>query len=130
METNILKYMAFVESVRHGSFTKAAETLGCSQSGVSRMVADLEHDWNVKLMERGRNGIELTPEGRDLFGYASDLCGSYDSLRSRVEEINGLDIHVTKIEDRRIEEAIVRKMPPEEIAEGEKDDSGKDKDEE
>ena len=92
METNILKYMAFVESVRHGSFTKAAETLGCSQSGVSRMVADLEHDWNVKLMERGRNGIELTPEGRDLFGYASDLCGSYDSLRSRVEEINGLDI--------------------------------------
>ena len=23
METNILKYMAFVESVRHGSFTKA-----------------------------------------------------------------------------------------------------------
>ena len=92
METNILKYMAFVESVRHGSFTKAAETLGCSQSGVSRMVADLEHDWNVKLMERSRNGIELTPEGRDLFGYASDLCGSYDSLRSRVEEINGLDI--------------------------------------
>ena len=45
-------------------------------------------------------------------------------------KINGLDIHVTKIEDRRIEEAIVRKMPPEEIAEGEKDDSGKDKDEE
>ena len=28
--------------------------------------------------------------------------------------INGLDIHVTKIEDRRIEEAIVRKLPPEE----------------
>ena len=30
--------------------------------------------------------------------------------------INGLDIHVTKIEDRRIEEAIVKKLPPEETS--------------
>ena len=30
--------------------------------------------------------------------------------------INGLDIHVTKIEDRRIEEAIVKKLPPEEAS--------------
>ncbi len=35
--------------------------------------------------------------------------------------INGLDIHVTKIEDRRIEEAIIRKIPAEE-------DKGEDKD--
>ncbi len=40
--------------------------------------------------------------------------------------INGLDIHVTKIEDRRIEEAIVKKLPPEET----KDESSEKKDKE
>lgn len=44
METNIQKMQALLETVRTGSFTRAAESLSYSQSGVSRMVADLETD--------------------------------------------------------------------------------------
>ena len=42
MDMNILKYMAFLKAVEYGSFTRAAEALNYSQSGVSRMIHDLE----------------------------------------------------------------------------------------
>ena len=60
MESSIQKYQALVETVRQGSFTAAAERLGYSQSGVSRMVGDLERGWGVTLLERGRGGVRLT----------------------------------------------------------------------
>ena len=44
VETNIQKMQVLLETVRAGSFTRAAERLSYSQSGVSRMVADLEAD--------------------------------------------------------------------------------------
>lgn len=51
MEMNILKYMAFIKTAEYGSFTKAAEVLHYSQSGISRMIGDLEKNggsrcWN------------------------------------------------------------------------------------
>ncbi len=42
MDTNLQKYFAYVKTVELGSFSKAAEALNYSQSGVSRMIADLE----------------------------------------------------------------------------------------
>ena len=40
-----------LETVRAGSFfTRAAERLSYSQSGVSRMVGDLEADWGFKVL--------------------------------------------------------------------------------
>ena len=42
MDANILKYMAFIKSVEYGSFTKSAEVLHYTQSGISRMINNLE----------------------------------------------------------------------------------------
>lgn len=53
MDTNIQKYLSFVKTVEYGSFTKAAEILNYSQSGISRMIGNLEKDWKVVLFERG-----------------------------------------------------------------------------
>ena len=50
MDTNIQKYMAFIKTVECGSFTKAAEILNYSQSGISRMINDLERDWGLSLL--------------------------------------------------------------------------------
>ena len=49
VETNVQKMQVLLETVRAGSFTRAAERLSYSQSGVSRMVADLEADWALKF---------------------------------------------------------------------------------
>ncbi|WP_371371449.1 LysR family transcriptional regulator [Sporomusa aerivorans] len=60
MDMNIQKYLALVKTVEYGSFTKAAEALNYSQSGVSRMINDLEADWKISLLERGRSGVRLS----------------------------------------------------------------------
>ena len=50
MESNLQKYQAFLKTVEYGSFTKAAELLNYSQSGISRMISDIEQEWSaVKL---------------------------------------------------------------------------------
>lgn len=53
MDRNIQKYMSFVKAVEYGSFTKAAERLHYSQSGISRMIGDLKRNgtsfcWNAE----------------------------------------------------------------------------------
>ena len=50
----IQKYQAFVKVAELGSITKAAEAMGYTQSAVSRMIADLEDDWNLNLLRRNR----------------------------------------------------------------------------
>ncbi len=42
MDMNILKYMAFIRTVEYGSFTKAAEILNYSQSGISRFLVYIQ----------------------------------------------------------------------------------------
>ena len=53
MDTNLQKYMAFLKTVEYGSFTKAAEVLHYSQSGISRMISDLEKEWNLSVLGAG-----------------------------------------------------------------------------
>lgn len=87
---NLLKIRAFVETVDSGSFTRAAKRLSCAQSGISRMISDLEREWGVTLMDRGRGGLSLTPEGETLLPYARMLCSAQDDLEARVSEMRGL----------------------------------------
>lgn len=97
MDGNILKYMAFVRAVEYGSFTKAAELLHYSQSGVSRMIGDLEREWGVTLLERGRAGVRLTSDGTRLLPQARRLCEEYRQLQAQVDELNGLQAGLIRI---------------------------------
>ncbi len=97
MDANIFKYMAFVKTVEYGSFTKAAEILHYSQSGVSRMINDLEKEWKVSLLERSRAGVRLTSDGHKLLPYAQRVCEEYDKLQIQVDELNGLQSGLIRI---------------------------------
>ena len=97
MDPNILKYQAFAQTVEQGSFTKAAQTLGYSQSGVSRMVADLESEWQVNLLERHKGGASLTPDGERILTYVKSLCEQFDNLAVAVDELQGLHSGVVRI---------------------------------
>lgn len=94
---NIQKYMAFVRTVEYGSFTKAAEMLNYSQSGISRMINDLEKEWNVSLLERGRSGVRLTSDGLKLLPFAKSMCNEYQKLQTQVQELNGLQSGLIRI---------------------------------
>ena len=97
MDTNIQKYMSFVTTVEYGSFSKAAEILNYSQSGISRMIADLEKEWNVTLMERNKGGVRLTSDGTKLLPYAKNLITEYEKLQMQVDELNGLQSGLIRI---------------------------------
>lgn len=97
MENLLQKYEALIETVDTGSFTKAAQALSYTQSGVSRMVAELERSWGIKLLVRGRGGVELTSEGRMILPYVRDIASLQRSLQMEVDDISGLRSGVIRI---------------------------------
>ena len=97
MDMNGLKYLAFVKTVEYGSFTKASELLHYSQSGISRMIGDLEKEWKLTLLERSRTGVRLTAEGQQLFPYAKGLCEEYQKLQMQVDDLRGLQSGLIRI---------------------------------
>lgn len=97
MDMNIQKYLSFVKTVEYGSFTKAAQILNYSQSGISRMINDLEQEWHITLLERGRSGVRLTSDGLTLLPYAQTICNEFFKLQSQVDELNGLQSGLIRI---------------------------------
>ncbi len=97
MDMNLQKYLSFVKTVEYGSFTKAAEILSYTQSGISRMIADLEKEWGVILLERNKNGVKPTSDGMKLLPYAQNLCADFERLKMQVDELNGLQSGLIRI---------------------------------
>lgn len=58
------KLEALLMAVDLGSFTKAAEVMGYTQSGLTHMMNSLEREVGFTLLERGRGGVRLTRDGR------------------------------------------------------------------
>ena len=73
--------------VRWGSMAKASEQLHLSQPAVSKAVAEMEHLLGVRLIERGRMGVEPTPHGRALLKRGIAI---FDELRQCVADLEYL----------------------------------------
>lgn len=97
MDKNLQKYRAFVTTVEYGSFTKAAEILNYSQSGISRMIGDLESEWRVTLLERNKSGVKLTSDGLKLLPHAKAICAEFEKLQMQVDELSGLQSGIIRI---------------------------------
>ena len=97
MDVGVQKYLAFVETADQGSFTRAAEKLHYSQSGVSRMIRDLETEWKVTLLERGKGGVKLTSDGMKLLPFARSICAEVARLQTQVDELQGLRAGLIRI---------------------------------
>jgi len=85
------RYIAFDKVVQLGSFTKAAEELGYTQSAVSQMIASLEEELSIKLLYRSRTGVRLTPEGSQLYPFIQRTIYQYDAMKEKCGEIRSLD---------------------------------------
>src|SRR5258708_3233982 len=73
--------------VRQGSMAKAANQLNLSQPAISKAIAEMEHVLGVRLIDRGRQGVEPTPHGLALLRRGVAI---YDELRQGVAEIEQL----------------------------------------
>ena len=97
MDSNLQKYLAFVKTVETGSFTRAALVLNYTQSSVSKMIADLEKEWGFPLLERSRNGVQLTACGEQVLPYARALLADYRQLAGFVDELNGVQTGTVRV---------------------------------
>ena len=94
---NIQKYMAFVKAVEYGSFTRAADALNYTQSGISRMINDLESEWGITLFERGRAGITLTSDGLKLLPQLQRICNEHELLMMQIEDLHDIESGIIRI---------------------------------
>lgn len=69
---------------QHGNFTKAGDELHITQSAISRQISNLESFYQVKLFNRERVGVKLTPQGKALF---EEVTKALDLIRASSEKI-------------------------------------------
>ena len=82
------KLEALVASVELGSFTRAAEQLGYTQSGLTHMMNSLEKDIGFTVLVRGRSGVQLTPAGQRIFPLVQDCLAGSAALEREIALIN------------------------------------------
>lgn len=82
METK--KWEAMLTAVELGSFTRAAQRLGLTQSGLTHMMNSLEKEVGFPLLLRDRYGVRLTAAGESLLPAARELLQAGRRLDSAI----------------------------------------------
>jgi DNA-binding transcriptional LysR family regulator len=88
MELRQLEYLVAV--AEEANFTRAAERVHISQSGVSAQIRQLEADLGATLIDRSGRHATVTTAGSAALAHARAALLSVDAMRQAVDEINGL----------------------------------------
>ena len=91
------RYIALQKIIELGSFTKAAEALGYTQSSISQMIASLENELAIKLLTRSRTGVKLTLEGAELYPFIERSIIQYRAMQEKAHEIRGLETGIIRV---------------------------------
>jgi len=91
------KLRVFKAAAQAGSFTHAGESLGLSQSAVSRQVSALESELGVPLFHRHARGLLLTEQGELLFRAAREVTMKLDAVQARLADTREKPSGVLKV---------------------------------
>jgi DNA-binding transcriptional LysR family regulator len=78
----------FLTVAELGSMGRASEKLAISQPSISKAIAAIEHILGVRLLERSKQGVELTPYGEALRFRG---LGAFDELKQSIVDIESLN---------------------------------------
>ena len=70
-----------------GSFTKASEVVGYTQSGLTHMMDSLEREIGFPLLQRNHNGIQLTEQGAQLMPAIREFLQANANLENQIRFI-------------------------------------------
>ncbi len=73
-----LRYLAALDEAKH--YRRAAEICGISQPSLSAQIQNIEEALGVRLVERGRSGVSLTPVGREVVARGRRILDEMQSL--------------------------------------------------
>ena len=86
-----------MRAVELGSITRAAESLGVTQSAVSHMISSLESELGFALLRRGRAGAATTADGERVLPAIRGILASRERLEQTASAIRGLDRGTVRI---------------------------------
>lgn len=86
--------ITFIHVAELGSFTKAADQLGYSQSTISFQIKQLEEELGCLLFERINHTITLTEKGHELISYAHQIRALTDEFRENLTQESDYSGHI------------------------------------
>ena len=88
MELRQLEY--FVAVAEEANFTRAAERVHISQSGVSAQMRRLEQELGAPLIDRSGRTATLTAAGEAALDHAREVLGAARAVRQAVDDVSGV----------------------------------------
>jgi DNA-binding transcriptional LysR family regulator len=88
MDLRQLEY--FVAVAETANFTRAAERVHITQSGVSAQIKALEHELGAQLFDRSGRTARLTQAGEVALRHARAALDAAAGLRDAIDDVNGL----------------------------------------
>ena len=85
------KCKALIATIEEGSLSAAADRLGYTPSGISRMMAALEEETGFRLLARSRSGVVPTAECEKMMPVFRELIYWGEQYRQYASEICGLE---------------------------------------
>ena len=79
------KLEILMTAVDLGSFSKASEVVGYTQSGLTHLVNSLEREIGFPLIMRSHNGVSLTEQGKELVPDIRQFLQANASLENRIQ---------------------------------------------
>ena len=87
---DVVKCEAFLAAVDSGSFTAAAESLGYTQAGITRMINSLEAETGFPLFIRSKKGVALTGNGEMMLPVFRDIVRANKNMEQLSSDILGV----------------------------------------
>lgn len=84
-DVSLVALKVFREVAERGTFTAAATALGYTQSAVSRQIASIERAAGSTLLERRREGVQLTAAGQVVLRNAAAILAQLDATARELE---------------------------------------------
>ena len=85
-----IKCEAMITAAETGSLTAAAERLGYTQSGITRMLNSLESETGFPLFIRSKKGVQLTENGKAILPFFREIVRAQQKARQFSAEICGI----------------------------------------
>ena len=81
------KLEILMTAVDLGSFSKASEVVGYTQSGLTHLVNSLEREMGLTLIHRNHNGVSLTREGQTLMPAIREFLQANQHLQNQIQTV-------------------------------------------
>ena len=84
---NLKKLIAFRAVLQSNSITGAADKIGLTQSGVSRLITSLEQELEFPLFNRIKGRIQVTSRGKNFFKEIEPLLSGIDQIPTLARQV-------------------------------------------